>query len=123
MPRLQNGFPEKITTWAEDLEGPMTHWMHEVDSAAPNLLHARMARWLRNQDGVHVLLSGRQDIGHTFIQDRGTCSETGVGGEFTPEHVHHNYKYSDVYESSRARRGVDGAANGQFLPVGEWSRI
>jgi len=29
MPRLQNKFPEFITTWADALEGPMTHWMHE----------------------------------------------------------------------------------------------
>ncbi len=38
MPRLQNEFPNKITTWAENLEGPMTHWMHEVEEAEPALL-------------------------------------------------------------------------------------
>jgi hypothetical protein len=27
-PRLEGQFPEKITTHAENLEGPMTHWMH-----------------------------------------------------------------------------------------------
>ena len=123
MPRLQNKFPESITTWAEALEGPLTHWMHEQPEGSPSLLHARMARWLRNQDGVHVLLSGRQEVGNTWIPDRGYCADAGTGGEYIPEHVHHNYKYTKVYEESRARRGVEGAAPGQFLPTGEWSKL
>jgi hypothetical protein len=123
MPRLQNKFPEQITTWADDLEGPSTHWMHEEAEADPSLLHARMARWLRNQDGVHVLLSGRQEVGNTWIPERGLDPVLGSGGEYIPEHVHHNYKHTDVYEKSRQARGIEGAAHGQFLPAGEWSRM
>lgn len=101
MPRLQNEFPTKITTWAEELEGPMTHWMHETEQGHPDILRQRMARWLRENDGVHVLLSNRKEVGNYYLQDRGLCPNAGSGGEYIPEHVHHNYMYSDVYEQSR----------------------
>jgi len=122
MPRLQNDYPNNITTWAGDLDGPMTHWLHEAPEAEPNMLEARMARWLRNQDGVHVLLADRTEVGNRVIPDRGLCPNAGTGGEYVPEHVHHNYKYTDAYEVSRQRRGKEGAAPGQFLASGEWSR-
>ena len=38
MPRLQNQFPDQITTWANDLHGPMTHWMHEDPKGDVSLL-------------------------------------------------------------------------------------
>jgi len=120
-PRLENKFPEQITTWANHVEGPMTHWLHEEPEADPSLLHSRMARWLRNQDGVHVLLADRSEIGGYWLSDRGQDPNAGAGGEYMPEHVHHNYKYSDVYEKSRERRGKEGALPGQFLKAGEWS--
>ena len=109
MPRLQNEFPQKITTWAENLEGPATHWMHNEPEADPQLLQARMARWLRFHDGVNVLLSDRNEVGNTFIPERGLCPNAGVPGEAIPEHVHHNYMYTDAYELSRERRGKEAA--------------
>lgn len=33
MPRLQNKFPESITTWGDDVDGSMTHWLHKAAEA------------------------------------------------------------------------------------------
>ena len=101
MPRLQNGFPGKINTWAEGLTGPGTHWMHEHSAGEPDLLRSFMARWLKNHDGVNVLLSNRTEVGRVFLPDRGQCPKAGTGGEYMPEHVHHDYKHTDAYEQSR----------------------
>ena len=122
MPRLQNQFPTQITTWAPELEGNDAHWMHEHASAQPRILESRISRWLRSQDGVHVLLADRTEVGNYFVQDRGLCPQAGSGGEYVPEHVHHNYKHTDAYELSRQKRGKEAAAPGQFLATGEWSR-
>ena len=65
------------------------------------MLEARIARWLRNHDGVNVLLSDRNEVGNFYVPDRGLCPNAGTGGEYIPEHVHHNYKYTDAYEVSR----------------------
>lgn len=81
-----------------------------------------MTRWLRHKDGAHVLLSDKSEAGVFFVPERGTESSTGTRhAEVTPEHVHHNYLYSDVYEKSRAERGVEGADKGQFLEKGRFS--
>lgn len=119
-PRLQNKFPDEINYHAADLHGPMTHWIHEepADEVAP--LAERMARWLRWKDGCHVLLADKSEAGNFYIADRG--KDVNVSGEYTPEHVHHNYLYSDIYEKSREARGVEGAGHGTFLPRDEFSR-
>ena len=100
----------------------MTHWMHECEEATPALLEARMARWLRNHDGVHVLLNDRTEVGNYYVQDRGNSENAGKAGEFIPEHVHHNYMHTNLYELSRERRGKEAASNGQFLAADEYSR-
>ncbi len=56
------------------------------------------------------------------MPDRGTDYNTGTkDGEYTPEHVHHNYLHTDAYEKSREARGVKGAKKGEFLKMGKWS--
>lgn len=103
MPRLQNTFPEHITTWAPSVESQdwKTHWMHEVPEADPELLRSRMARWIRNHDGVNVLLADRTEVGNWYVPDRGTCDNGSRAGEYIPEHVHHNYKHTNAYVESR----------------------
>ena len=98
----------------------MTHWMHQDPKGQPSILQSRMARWLKNTDGTHVLLADRTEVGNTWVPDRG-FSDAGTGGEFIPEHVHHNYKHTDAYELSRQQRGKEAASMGQFLPPGQWS--
>lgn len=57
-----------------------------------------------------------------YIPDRGYDLVTNTSqGEYIPEHVHHNYLYTDEYEKSRENRGKEGAAHGQFLPKGQFS--
>ena len=121
-PRLQGQFPQQITTHANDLEGPMTHWMHEDPEGESWKLSQRIWRFLRWHDGANVLLADKSEAGWYFVPDRGVDYNTGTPqGEYNPEHVHHNYLYTDQYEKSRAARGKDGASPGQFLPVGQFS--
>ena len=112
-PRLQGQFPAQITTHAEGLEGPMTHWMHEDPEGDAWKLSQRMWRWLRWHDGANVLLADKSEAGWFYLPERGADPSTGTStGEYTPEHVHHNYLYTDEYEKSRAKRGKEGASQG-----------
>lgn len=121
-PRLEGQFPAQISTHADSLEGPMTHWMHEVPEGDVWRLQQRMYRWLRWNDGANVLLADKSEAGWYVLPDRGTDSASGTRhGEYNPEHVHHNYLYTDEYEKSREARGKDGANPGQFLPVGSFA--
>ncbi len=81
-----------------------------------------MWRWLRYHDGCNVNLADKTEAGWFYVPDRGYCAETNTRhGEYTPEHVHHNYLHTKEYEKSRERRGKEGAEHGQFLPVGKYS--
>jgi hypothetical protein len=81
-----------------------------------------MFRFLKLKDGAHVLLADKTEAGWYYVPDRGYDPNTNTGdGEYTPEHVHHNYMYTDAYEKTRKARGKEGAAHGQFLPTGKFS--
>jgi hypothetical protein len=55
-----------------------------------------MWRWLRWNDGANVLLADKSEAGWYFVPDRGT--DANVTGEYTPEHVHHDYVHTKAYE-------------------------
>lgn len=118
-PKLDGKFPSLINTHAEDCHGPMTHWLHEDPAGESWKLSQKMWRWLRWNDGTNVSLADKSEAGWRYISDRGW--DVNATGEATPEHVHHNYLHSDVYEKERAARGVQGAAHGQFLPRNQFS--
>jgi len=107
-PRLEGKFPEQITTHAEDLQGPMTHWIHEEPSDQVHHISNKMWRWLRWNDGTNLMLADKSEAGWVYIPDRGW--DVNATGEHTPEHVHHNYLHSDAYIQSRKARGVEGAS-------------
>lgn len=69
------------------------------------------------------MLADKSEAGWYYVPDRGFDTVTNTThGEYIPEHVHHNYLNSDVYEKSRQRRGdVQGANHGQFLAPGKFS--
>ena len=110
-----------INTHGDGLDGPMTHWLHEEPREDVWHLSQKMWRWLRWHDGANVLLSDKSEAGWYYLPDRGHSEGTAYG-EYTPEHVHHNYLHSDVYVKSRERRGVQGANHGEFLGRNEFSR-
>lgn len=73
-----------------------------------------MTRFLRFHDGVHTLLADRTEVGWYGVPERESKSMGHPGlGEFTPEHVHHNYRNSDAYIKSKERRGQKPAAVGE----------
>ena len=75
---------------------------------------SRLTRFLRFHDGVHVLLADRTEVGWYGVPERESRSMTIPGlGEYTPEHLHHNYRFSDAYVKSKERRGQKAAAIGE----------
>lgn len=99
-PRLNNQFPSNEFNIFGNDETPANHWPH-LSTDANDIFHLsnRMWRWLRFKDGVHVLLNDRSEVGWHYIPDRGSDPSTGTGqGEYTPEHVHHNWKHSSKYQ-------------------------
>ena len=123
IPRLQGQFPGHMNTWADEFESPLNHWLHEgPDSQHTWMLSQRMWRWLKNHDGTNVMLADKTEAGWFYVPDRGFDVEQNTRhGEYTPEHVHHNYLHSDIYEKSRAARGKQGASTNQFLTKGQFS--
>lgn len=98
-PRLQGQFPSGDMNIFGSDESPSCHWLHQSEDSS-ELFHLsnRMWRWLKNKDGVHVLLNDRNEVGSHYIPDRGTDASVGTGqGEYTPEHVHHNYRNTRKY--------------------------
>lgn len=91
--------------------GPETHWLHNHAEGHPWELSQRMSRWLRWQDGTNLHLADKSEAGWYFVPERDGKAE------HIPEHVHHNYLYTDEYEKSRVKRGVAGASAGQFLSL------
>lgn len=74
----------------------------------------RIAKWLKDSDGVHVLLTDRNELGWYTIPERETRSVGTFGlAEYVPEHVHHNYKYTDAYIKSKESRGKIAASLGE----------
>jgi hypothetical protein len=69
-----------------------------------------------------VLLADKSEAGWFNIPDRGFDTNTNTRqGEYTPEHVHHNYLHTNAYVESRKARGKEGAAHGEFLQVGKFA--
>jgi len=121
-PRLEGKFPGLINTHADDYDSPLNHWLHEHPEDQVWYLSQKLHRFLRWHDGTNVLLADKSEAGWYFLPDRGFDTITNtIHGEYNPEHVHHNYLYTDAYEKSRVKRGKEGAAHGQFLPTGQFS--
>ena len=79
-----------------------------------------MTNWLKNYDGVHVLLNDRSEIGHFTIPERHSVlnDKAPFATEYTPEHVHHNWKNTTAYKNSKKARGVESASPGEFSKDG-----
>ena len=121
-PRLDGEFPGKINVFGDD-ESPLNHWMHEGEDNEVWHLSQRLWRWLKWHDGSHVLLADKSEAGWYYVPERGfDVNANTPHAESTPEHVHHSYLYTDEYEKSRDARGKEGAAAGQFLEVGKYSK-
>jgi hypothetical protein len=75
-----------------------------------------MRTWLQHLDGVHVLLADRTEVGWYPIQERYSKVNSNIPYqcEYTPEHVHHNWKTTKAYIESKNRRGELPAVQGQF---------
>lgn len=88
---------------------------YNLDREGKVTLMSRFSNWLKHKDGVHVLLSDRSEIGWYAIPERtGINKDIAFATEYTPEHVHHNWKHTNVYTESKKLRNVKSANIGEF---------
>jgi hypothetical protein len=93
------------------------HWLHEYPKDQRSAVIARLTRWLKMYDGVHTLLSDRSEIGWYGVAERESKHSAGIpfACEYTPEHVHHNWRFNtEAYKKSKESRGLEAASPGQF---------
>lgn len=102
-PRLEGQFPGKINVHADDFDSPLNHWLHEGPTESEiRALSSRFYNFLKWHDGTNVLLADKSEAGWYYVPDRGFDTITNTRhGEYIPEHVHHNYLYTNAYEESR----------------------
>lgn len=101
-PRLEGRFNTPEFNIFGNMERHLNHWPHKAEDPSERFqLGNRMWRWLKDKDGVNVLLNDRSELGWYYLPDRGTDASVGTGqGEYTPEHVHYNYKSSSKKTSN-----------------------
>ena len=75
-----------------------------------------MTNWLAHYDGVHVLLNSRSEIGWYGVPERYTKinDQMPFATEYTPEHLHHNWKFTNAYKESKKARGAEFAGSGTY---------
>lgn len=83
-------------------ENPLNHWIYDHDDIAFPVAK-KFQQFLRLYDGVHTLLYDRTEIGTNFIPDRPNSRNDSahVYGDYSPAHLHHNWRFSDIYEEAK----------------------
>jgi len=119
-PRLEGRFPAPNFNMIPGDENPLNHWPFEYPKE-DNVTMSRLGRWLLWEDGVHVLLADRSEVGWKAIPERDNFTTGVPAAEHIPEHLHHNYLYTDAYAESKKRRGVTAASVSQFGKKGKYS--
>jgi hypothetical protein len=83
-PKLEGQFPSTCFNYVQTDEHTdsifyylkIDHWVHEGEEQGPTIM-GRMARWLKNSDGVNTLLADRTELGkshsHNLILIRLVC--------------------------------------------------
>jgi len=72
--------------------------LHQENYLSYNII----IRFLTMYDGVHVLLKDRSEIGNYFVQAIPYTKNdpNHMYGEYSPAHLHHNWRFSDIYEKA-----------------------
>lgn len=93
------GFGHDIFTIQGD-ENPLNHWVYDFENEA-RVTASKLNKFLTSYDGVHVLLKDRTEVGKFFISDRKfsrTHDPKWIYGDYTPTHLHHNWRFNNIYE-------------------------
>lgn len=96
-------------------ENPLNHWMYELEHYAFPLSR-KFVKFLSMYDGVHILLKNRSEIGEYFIPDipNSRRDPDHIYRDYSPAHLHHNWRFSNVYEeAARYDREREQAAHAQ----------
>jgi len=82
-------------------ENPLNHWVYELENYAFPISR-KFLRFLSRYDGVHVLLKDRSEIGNYFIPDipNSRRDSDHIHRDYSPAHLHHNWRFSSIYEDA-----------------------
>jgi hypothetical protein len=60
-------------------------------------------RFIQMKDGVHVLLKDRSEVGKFFVPSvpNSKVNADHLYGETSPSHIHHNWRFNDIYEKAK----------------------
>ena len=101
----------------------LDHWVYDFENEA-RVTASKLNKFLTSYDGVHILLKDRTEVGKHkpfsylskliinlllirfssgkfFISDRKfsrTHDPKWVYGDYTPSHLHHNWRFNNIYE-------------------------
>lgn len=120
-PRLENEFGRHLNIHGMS-ESPLNHWMHLHPNDDNEVWHLsqRLWRWLRWNDGTHVLLNDKSEAGWLYVPDRGVDPNTNTEhGEYIPEHVHHDWVHNQHLYSRDGERKL--SEPGYFLKSGKFN--
>jgi len=116
-PKLEGKFPSVCFNMIQTEEGDDNHWLFDYkDQEVRTCLMSRMKNYVKNIDGVHILLADRSEVGWYGVPERyGKIDENVTfASEYTPEHLHHNWKSTNAYSESKKVRKTEPASVGQF---------
>lgn len=80
-------------------DNPLNHWIYEFPDLSFTMSR-KLLKFITMYDGVHVLLKDRSEVGKFFIPDRKNSRKDNdwYYSDYTPPHLHHNWRFSDIYE-------------------------
>jgi len=82
-------------------ENPLNHWVYEIDHYSFPVSR-KFVKFLTHYDGVHILLKNRSEIGNYFIPDipNSRRDPDHIHRDYSPAHLHHNWRFSNIYEEA-----------------------
>lgn len=79
-------------------EGVQNHWIYERQDEV-NPYAFRLANFLKNYDGVHTLLTSRDEVGSEYVPEifGGKVNREPISSDVKPAHYYHNWRFNNVY--------------------------
>jgi len=73
----------------------LNHWMYDFENEY-FVTARKLLKFLTMYDGVHTLIQDRSEVGRAMIPDRVNSRNASdhVYSEYSPAHLHHNWRYS-----------------------------
>ena len=94
-PQNRGFFHDIFSLWCESDNPEQNHWIYEDPKLAAQASY-NSVDFLRQYDGVHVLLQSRLEVANKTPIPAIRLERTDrYSGLYAPDHVHHNWKFQD----------------------------